>query len=1112
MKKILDLEKKAILFIVLLLMPIAANADKVEIDGINYELNESDHTASVASRKNKYTGDIVIPTTIEYNEIAYNVTSIGNNAFLGCTGLTNIKIPNSVIAIGESAFEGCSKISSIVIPNKVTVIESRVFDGCTNLVDVSFPSGVTEIGYGAFMGCTSLLSIVIPQGVRTIGMRAFDYCIKLTNITLPNYPTVIGDEAFGRCESLKQIEIPAGITNIPSTAFQGCKNLTKLIIADSENELTFVRSYGKTGTWGISDCPLDSIYIGRNIKARYDSDYFDGLHYSPFYGKETLTSVKFGNNVTEINRDAFANCTGLINVTIPESVSSIGYCAFEGCTGLSTIYIPNSVKRIAERAFSGCKDLQTITIPRQLETIEGYVFYGCEGLTSVVIPSSVNSIGERAFYGCTKLSNLKFEDGTIPLYITGGDYAAFYSNPITSFYLGRNLSNDYNLFNVYSITTPFDLTVSKTVTHLEGGLFLGLNIKELTFEEGDETLLISYESLLSSPTFDKTIIDSIYLGRTVICKKTRLSSSSSFVPFDGSTYSMRIGNNIKTIGDYAFSGWKIDTLYIPKNVEKIGSSPFQNCSYLNNVFIEDGDNILEFNEEIGFYGSQLNNLYLGRNISYPEGCSPFQRNKEGLKSLTIGKSVTEIGESQFAGCVNLNQLAFPASLKKIGEQAFYGCEGLDTLNIPANISEIGKDAFNLCRGLTFVNLEDSDEPLTIDNNFMNCELKKVYFGRNVIYPDHSSPFSSLEYLDSLIIGSKVTAIGNAAFADCSNLKDVVSYSEMVPETEQYAFTQSYLPSASLLVPYKLYDQYCTTTPWSLFGRIKNFEGLYNLIYVVDGEVYKKDVVKQGTAIVAEDAPTKEGYTFSGWSSIPETMPANDVTITGSFTVNIYKVTYIIDGEVFATDFVEYGATIVPPTVSEKEGFTFDGWTGVPDTMPANDVTITGSFTVNKYKVTYIIDGEVFATDFVEYGATIVPPIVSEKEGFTFDGWTGVPDTMPANDVTITGSFTVNKYKVTYIIDGEVFATDFVEYGATIVPPIVSEKEGFTFDGWSDIPETMPAHDITIYGSYTSGITEIKMDSANVRIYNINGKRINKLQRGINIIIGKDGKVRKVNIK
>ncbi len=116
-----------------------------------------------------------------------------------------------------------------------------------------------------------------------------------------------------------------------------------------------------------------------------------------------------------------------------------------------------------------------------------------------------------------------------------------------------------------------------------------------------------------------------------------------------------------------------------------------------------------------------------------------------------------------------------------------------------------------------------------------------------------------------------------------------------------------------LVPYKLYDQYRTTTPWSLFGRIKNFEGLYNLIYVVDGEVYKKDVIKQGMAIVAEDNPTKEGYTFSGWSGIPDTMPANDVTITGSFTANKYKVTYIIDGEVFATDYAEYGATIVPPT-------------------------------------------------------------------------------------------------------------------------------------------------------------------------------------------------------
>ena len=241
------------------------------------------------------------------------------------------------------------------------------------------------------------------------------------------------------------------------------------------------------------------------------------------------------------------------------------------------------------------------------------------------------------------------------------------------------------------------------------------------------------------------------------------------------------------------------------------------------------------------------------------------------------------------------------------------------------------------------------------------------------------------------------------------------------------------------------------------------------------------------------------------------MPANEVTIIGSFTINKYLVTYIIDGDTFTNEHVEYASTITPPSVPEREGYSF-AWNEYPETMPANDITITGQFTINSYKLSYFVDGEVYKSSDVIYNTTITPEAEPTKEGHTFSGWSEIPETMPANDVTITGSFIVNKYKVTYIIDGEVFATDYVEYGTTIVPPTASEKEGFTFDGWTDVPETMPAHDITIYGSYTSGIAEIIMDSAYVRIYNINGKRINKLQRGINIIIGKDGKVRKVNIK
>lgn len=161
----------------------------------------------------------------------------------------------------------------------------------------------------------------------------------------------------------------------------------------------------------------------------------------------------------------------------------------------------------------------------------------------------------------------------------------------------------------------------------------------------------------------------------------------------------------------------------------------------------------------------------------------------------------------------------------------------------------------------------------------------------------------------------------------------------------------------------------------------------------------------------------------------------------------------------------------------------------------------------------MVDGEEYKSYDIEEGEAITPAASPTKEGYTFSGWSEIPATMPAHDVTVNGSFIVNKYKVTYIIDNEVFSTEYVEYGAAVVPPNVDEKEGFTFSGWADVPETMPAHDITIYGSFTSGITEIMMAAqSNVHIYSPNGKKIDRLQKGLNIIVLADGTVKKIVVK
>ena len=236
---------------------------------------------------------------------------------------------------------------------------------------------------------------------------------------------------------------------------------------------------------------------------------------------------------------------------------------------------------------------------------------------------------------------------------------------------------------------------------------------------------------------------------------------------------------------------------------------------------------------------------------------------------------------------------------------------------------------------------------------------------------------------------------------------------------------------------------------------------YTLTYMVDGEVYKTYTVEYGTAITPEEEPTKEGYTFSGWSEIPETMPAKDVTVTGSFSEGSYTLTYMVDGEVYKTLTLAYGSKITPEKEPTKEGYTFSGWSEIPETMPAKDVTVTGTFSVNSYTLTYKVDGEVYKTLTYSYGSKINPAKEPTKEGYTFSGWSEIPETMPAKDVTVTGSFTINSYTITYVLDGEVYTTETLEYGAEIVPPVIPGLEDYTI--WEDVPETMPASDITIYG-------------------------------------------------
>ena len=256
-------------------------------------------------------------------------------------------------------------------------------------------------------------------------------------------------------------------------------------------------------------------------------------------------------------------------------------------------------------------------------------------------------------------------------------------------------------------------------------------------------------------------------------------------------------------------------------------------------------------------------------------------------------------------------------------------------------------------------------------------------------------------LTSVTIPNSVTSIGELAFANCDNLEDVYCNAEIVPNTSTDAFDYSYIEYATLHVPATSVNSYKTTEPWSKFKKVVSIsETPHTLKYVIDDEDYETFQLYEGDDIIPLDEPTKEGYTFSGWSEIPETMPAKDVVVTGTFTINKYKLTYKVDDVEYKTSEIEYGATITPEPSPTKEGYTFSGWSEIPEKMPANDVTITGTFT------------------FIPLGKCATPSI-SMKDGNIFfecetEGVEYVPQVIPLNETSYSnGEMQLpNKYRIT----------------------------------------------------------------------------------------------------
>jgi len=240
---------------------------------------------------------------------------------------------------------------------------------------------------------------------------------------------------------------------------------------------------------------------------------------------------------------------------------------------------------------------------------------------------------------------------------------------------------------------------------------------------------------------------------------------------------------------------------------------------------------------------------------------------------------------------------------------------------------------------------------------------------------------------------------------------------------------------------------------------------YNANFYVDGVLYQAVPTQFGNEIIPPADPGKEGYTFTGWDNIPAAMPAGDVSINAQFTVNTYDARFYVDGVLYATVPTQYGEAIDVPDDPDKTGHTFTGWDFVPAQMPANDVDINAQFTVNVYNADFAVDGVWYATVPTKFGDVIVPPADPTKVGYTFTGWDPVPGVMGDDDMTFNAQFTINTWTATFYVDGAFYSSAEYHFGDTIVPPADPVKEGATFMGWNPVPGTMADHNMDFYAVF-----------------------------------------------
>lgn len=404
--------------------------DEFTYEGIRYKTT-SESTVEVVSGAG-CSGDVVIPEVVEYEYMNYNVTSIANSAFKGCTQLTSISIPRFLSYIGAYAFDDCPalkrvewnamycqtyreenniyppffnyvtrscSVEEIVFGNEVHIIPTALCANMKLLKNIELPTSVTTIGDFAFAYCEGLQSVTFPEGLTSIGEVAFGGCTSLSTLTIPRNVSVIGGNAFQDCVGLTSVKWDA--INCRTYAPNGL--VYPLFVAAAQGGIMNIEKF-EFGSqvqiipvglcWELSK--LQSVEIPQSVKEVCDYAFY----------RSGLKSIALPSSVSVVGASAFWGCEALESVTLAEGLQEIGNYAFSRCSKLKSIVVPNSVQQLGDEAFWSCSNLQSAIIGDGVTYIGNYTFSRCENLASVVLGKNISTLGQEVFWSCSSLRSI----------------------------------------------------------------------------------------------------------------------------------------------------------------------------------------------------------------------------------------------------------------------------------------------------------------------------------------------------------------------------------------------------------------------------------------------------------------------------------------------------------------------------------------------------------------------------------------------------------------------------------------------------------------------------------------------------------------------------------